>query len=40
MKAAKSSIRYELFIPYSTLSRIINKNKKDYEANIDSLEVE
>ena len=40
MKATKSSISNELFIPYSTISRIINESKKDYKANIDSLEIE
>ena len=29
MKATKSSISNELFIPYSTISMIINENKKD-----------
>ena len=40
MKATKSSISNELLILYSTISMIINENKKNYEANFDSLEVE
>ena len=40
IKATKSSISNELFIPNSIISRINNEDKKNYEANIDSLEAE
>ena len=40
MKTTKSSISNKLFIPYFTINRIINETKKDYDANIDSLETE
>ena len=40
MKTTKSSISIELLIPYFIINRIINETKKNYDANIDSLEAE